>query len=144
MAKTRAERLRKVIEDVGGQHDFGERFLARRVAGRLLEEAVELALAHGLTIAGVHGHIADAIHNECRKEECFPSEFGERFESRPERIGEMADVQCILEYLALCTDVSMPEIGATAETKVLLVEQRAANGEMHVINGLLYKKAARG
>ena len=74
------------------------------VAGRLMEEAVELCLAAGLEPNDIMGHVTDSIFNQCSKisvaedKTCFPSRHGNRYNA--EELGEeMADVQLLLRDL---------------------------------------------
>ena len=41
--------------------------------GKLLEEAVELALEGGMSVRHIEGHIADSIFNQCRKAKLWPT-----------------------------------------------------------------------
>lgn len=72
------------------------------VAGRLLEEVVELSLAAGLATADIYSHVTDALHNQSLKASqnlgrtIFPSQLvGEQVE-----LGEeCADVGLVLKDL---------------------------------------------
>lgn len=72
------------------------------VAGRLLEEATELALAAGLSANDILGHVADALHNQAlkatiaRERTVFPSQLQGDADELAE---ECADVSLVLKDL---------------------------------------------
>lgn len=72
------------------------------VAGRALEEMVELASAAGLTAGEIMGHVIDSLHNQALKatgvagKTVFPSELTG---SRAELAEECADVRIVIKDL---------------------------------------------
>jgi hypothetical protein len=54
------------IDSVAGQTDIPRRTVTT-VAGRFIEEAVELGLAAGLSPTDIMAHVMDSIHNQCVK-----------------------------------------------------------------------------
>lgn len=82
------------------------------VAGRLLEEAVELGLAAGLSTAEIFGHVADALHNQALKasekasKTVFPSKLIADSVELPE---ECADVSLVLKDLCWVAGVKLAE-----------------------------------
>lgn len=79
------------------------------VAGRLLEEVVELGLAAGLSAADVMGHVADALHNQALKassegKTIFPTQLTSERSELPE---ECADVQIVLKDLSYVAGVDL-------------------------------------
>lgn len=73
---------------------------AGAVAGRLIEEMVELCLACNTSSAEILLHVADALANEARKAGCFPSELSiERPLSFDDIETEIADVGLWLKLL---------------------------------------------
>lgn len=80
------------------------------VAGRLIEEVVELGLAAGLRSADILAHVADALHNQALKASAlvgktvFPSECKADRRELPE---ECADVGLVLKDLCYVSDVSL-------------------------------------
>ena len=93
------------IDSKGGSHRTG-----KSVAGRLLEEVVELALACGLSTQEITGHIQDAIYNQCLKASkqsghtVFPTRL---IDNEPDVPGEIADVSIILKDLAHLAGVDL-------------------------------------
>lgn len=81
------------------------------IAGRLVEEVVELALACGVSTQDIMGHINDATFNQCVKagrasgKTIFPSTLTD---TDPDVPGEIADVSIILKDLAHCCQVNIP------------------------------------
>lgn len=119
----------------------GDRLLARS-AGRMMEETVEAALECGLSVAEIWQHVADAIHNECVKRGCYPSELPTRRGEHAEVVGELADMGLIHDYVRHLAGVTQGEVEEAAEAKVLKMERARAAGTLNVINGLLYTKRA--
>ncbi len=82
------------------------------VAGRLLEEAVELGLAAGLNASEVLGHVADALHNQALKasqraaKTVFPSSLVADRSELPE---ECADVSLVLKDLCWVAKVNLSD-----------------------------------
>lgn len=94
----------------------GQRRTPAAVAGRLLEETVELALSAGLSAAEIMGHISDALHNQSLKaskaqsKTVFPSQLSGDKGELPE---ECADVGLVLKDLCHVAGVDLPTEEAT-------------------------------
>jgi len=86
-------------EDIGSFVDSiaGKVRTPSAVAGRLLEEVVELCLAAGMKSGDIYGHVTDALHNQCLKESertgktIFPSQLVAKFASAEDQFKEMAE-----------------------------------------------------
>lgn len=90
------------------------------VAGRLMEEVVELCLAAGLNPDKIMSHVMDSLHNQCVKAQrachepapsvVYPSRMFVRLD-REELAEEMADCSLVMKDLAYLTgiDVSIAE-----------------------------------
>ena len=89
----------------------GQRRTPAAVAGRLVEETVELALSAGLSAGQVMGHVADALHNQSLKatevqaRTVFPSQLGG---DQTELAEECADVSLVLKDLCHVAHVDLP------------------------------------
>jgi NTP pyrophosphatase (non-canonical NTP hydrolase) len=90
------------------------------VAGRLLEEAVELALAAGLSTGEVLSHVADSLHNQALKASAtsgvtvFPSKLA----ADPSELAEeCADVSLILKDLCHVAAIDLAPIEAAKWSK---------------------------
>lgn len=114
--------------------------MVARAAGRFLEEAVELALALGLHPKAAMGHVADAIHNECRKRGCFPSEYPPGAEERSEMVAELADIDILTAYLAELIGASPEEVDRAADAKMAKFRTSLMTGNLKIIDGLIYRK----
>jgi hypothetical protein len=115
--------------------------LYARSAGRFLEEAVELALAFGLTPSGILGHITDAIHNEARKAGVYPSEM--KPQPLPqEQLVELGDVWVCTDYLRHLIGAREEDVLRAADHKIRRMITSAASGEAHIVDGLFYRKTA--
>lgn len=74
----------------------------RKVAGRFLEEAVELAAACGVTPAEMRSHVEDSIHNMCLKQSfmdgrtVFPSQLTTEYNSN-DVVAEAGDTLLLLK-----------------------------------------------
>lgn len=88
------------------------------VAGRTLEECVELCLASGLTTGEIYSHVTDSIHNQYVKlakqqgSIKYPSESIDcvSFEDRQDEIaGEIGDVLCMLHDMAHVSNINIEE-----------------------------------
>lgn len=107
------------IETVGGFIDSvaGQVRTPKAVAGRLLEEVVELALAAGVSALEVQGHVADALHNQALKASAaagrtvFPSQLSADPTEVPE---ESADVSIVLKDFC---HVAKVDLGAAESSK---------------------------
>lgn len=88
----------------------GTRRTPGAVAGRLVEEVVELALSAGLTAGQIMAHTADALHNQALKASracdrtVFPSQL---LEARSALPAECADVSLVLKDLCHVTRVDL-------------------------------------
>jgi hypothetical protein len=85
---------------------------APAVAGRLIEEVVELCLAAGLGPDKIMSHVMDSIHNQVGKagrragRVIYPSQYKE--DATIEELGEeMADCSLVLKDLAYITGVNV-------------------------------------
>jgi hypothetical protein len=78
------------------------------VAGRFLEEAVELCLASGLDPDKIMAHVMDSIHNQCVKARVdkviYPSQFKQTYDHE-EFTGELADCHLLLKDLEYISKV---------------------------------------
>lgn len=89
----------------------GQRRTPAAVAGRLVEETVELALSAGLNAGQVMGHVADALHNqslkatEAQSRTVFPSQLAG---DQTELAEECADVSLVLKDLCHVAHVDLP------------------------------------
>lgn len=85
------------------------------VAGRLLEETVELALASGLNAGAIMGHVADALHNQALKatgaagKTVFPSQL---VQDASELAEECADVSIVLKDLCHVAEIDLAPVEA--------------------------------
>lgn len=84
------------------------------VAGRFMEEAVELCLAAGLGPDQIMSHVMDSIHNQVGKagrragRVIYPSQYKE--DATVEELGEeMADCSLVLKDLAYLTGVDIAQ-----------------------------------
>ena len=118
--------------------------LFARTGGRILEEAVELAIDCGQSAEGVYKHVSDAVFNECRKRSCFPSELHGKRGDRASMIGELADNQLLIEYTRNLAGITQEEIDAAAEAKVAKLRAKLESGELYVVDGLMYTQKAPG
>lgn len=81
------------------------------VAGRLIEETVELAMSAGLSAGHIMAHVADALHNqslkatEARSKTVFPSHL---VGIREELAEECADVSLVLKDLCHVAHIDLP------------------------------------
>ncbi len=116
--------------------------LCARAAGRFLEEAVELGYEFGLTPLQIMGHVMDAIHNETRKAEKYPSEMSNPGH-RSDQLVELADVSILVDYIRHIRGIAPEEVDDAIQGKVGKLSQLAFAGEMKVIDGLMYRKASR-
>lgn len=88
----------------------GTKRTASDVAGRLLEECVELGLATGLTSGQILEHVADALHNQALKASAtsdhtiFPSQLTANASEVAE---ECADVGIILKDLCYVAKIDL-------------------------------------
>ena len=81
------------------------------VAGRLLEETVELALDAGLTAGEIMAHIADALHNQALKASAAAGKtvFPSQVSGKSKGLGqECADVSLVLKDLCHVAKVDLP------------------------------------
>lgn len=98
-----AQQIGAFMKSKGGGHRT-----PRAVAGRLLEEMVELALSCGLSTGDIFSHVTDALYNQSlklsvqTKHTVFPSELTEPYTNAP---SELADVGIHLKDLAYVLNV---------------------------------------
>ena len=84
------------------------------VAGRFLEEVVELSLAAGLVPEEIMSHVMDSIHNQVGKagrragRVIYPSEYAEDA-TQAELAEEVADCSLLLKDLSFIAGVNIPE-----------------------------------
>lgn len=109
-----------------------------RLGGRMIEEAVELALACGSTPADIAIHVLDALHNEARKAGCYPSQIGNDSVTDGERIVELADMDVMLDTIRELSGFSSQKIQRAAERKVRKLERAHAYGELKIVDGIFY------
>lgn len=80
------------------------------VAGRLIEEVVELGLAAGMTSSAILGHVMDALHNQALKASAtqgvtiFPSQLKSEAGESPE---ESADVSLVLKDFCYVSKIDL-------------------------------------
>ena len=85
------------------------------VAGRLLEEMVELALASGLSVGAIMEHVTDSLHNQSLKatskegRTVFPSQL---LADSSELAEECADVSIILKDLCHVAKIDLAPVEA--------------------------------
>ena len=84
------------------------------VAGRFLEEVVELSLAAGLVPEEIMSHVMDSIHNQVGKagrragRVIYPSQYLE-MASKEDIAEEAADCSLLLKDLAFVAKINIPE-----------------------------------
>lgn len=111
------------------------------VAGRLLEEVVELCLAAGLTTEQIYGHATDSIYNQYVKVSkasggiLYPSSYRFQF-NKEELAGEIGDVRVMLEDVAYRAGLSCD---FCYEDRKLAFYQKVKDGRFYANEkGLLY------
>ncbi len=111
-ATTKPEETRITSDQVGTFVDSvaGKARTPAAVAGRLLEEVVELGLAAGLNAGQIMAHVADALHNQALKDSArqgatvFPSQI----RTAPAELSEeCADVGLMLKDLCYVAGVDL-------------------------------------
>jgi NTP pyrophosphatase (non-canonical NTP hydrolase) len=90
------------VDRVAGQVDVPRRTVTT-VAGRFLEEAVELCLAAGLDPTQIMGHVMDSIHNQCAKRGRAAAAEGKYPVVYPSQYGATVDMKELGEELADCS-----------------------------------------
>lgn len=107
------------------------------VAGRLIEETVELALSGGLSAGHIMGHVADALHNqslkatEVQSKTVFPSQL---VGSREELAEECADVSLVLKDLCHVAHIDLPSEEIAKWNRFTKKEFRiGANGTIYAV-----------
>jgi len=98
--------------------DFIDGKIRRRkpydVAGRLIEEVVELGLATGLSPDQIMSHVMDSIHNQVGKagrragRVIYPSQYHENA-TRDELAEEVADCSLLLKDLSFVAGINIPD-----------------------------------
>ena len=111
--------------------------LRRRVPGRLLEEVVELCLESGQSAKDILGHVVDSLYAQCRKGDIYPTSL-EFLPMRTTVVGELADVQLLVQYTAFIHQIDPIEIEEKMAIKVDYLIGRSLRGEAVVYDGLLY------
>lgn len=111
------------------------------VAGRLLEEVVELCLAAGLSTEQIYGHATDSIYNQYVKLSKnsgaiqYPSAYKFQF-SKEDLAGEIGDVRVMLEDVAHRAGLNAD---LCFEDRKLAFFQKVKEGRFYANNkGLLY------
>lgn len=109
-----------------------------RTAERMLEEAVELALACGADPDGIMMAVVDSLHNEALKVGRYPSRLRGAYD--PVVIKEeICDVEIYTDVLAFFAGISNEEIKQTQNDKLMILQHRASTGELTLVKGKLYK-----
>jgi len=117
--------------------------LHARSAGRMLEEAVELALIFGLPPADILKHVMDAIYNEAKKAGVYPSNMkplGDTFD----RLQELADMVLQIEHLCQLAGISHPKLEDHAIGKAVKLREWVEAKQMVMVDGLMYRRSVRG
>lgn len=100
------------VDRVSAQEPNAEYRTPEAVAGRFLEEAVELCLATGMTPVKLMAHVMDAIHNQCSKagrraeRVIYPSYYTQPVDD-VEIAEEMADCRLLLKDLEYITGLDV-------------------------------------
>jgi hypothetical protein len=114
----------------------------RAFALRLLEEAVELALACGASVKDTHVTVEAAVENEQRKDAGREYE-AQRIESDAEIAGEIADVCLLAACTAAVANITDESVAEAARKKVDRLEAAAADGTLHFTpDGRFYRRPA--
>lgn len=132
----------QIISMVGSVNDLSSHYLAERSSGRLLEEVVELCLASRLAPGKLTMHVIDALHNEAKKEKSYPSQILS-LHTDLDRMIELGDVKILLDLLRFLFGFTEEHLDRQVELKLQQLEKRARNGEMILIDGLMYRKESR-
>lgn len=140
---TPGQQLQEIIRRVdSGPSTEPSLRLCSRAAGRFLEEGIELAYEFGLTPQQIMGHVMDAIYNEAKKANKYPSELDNRGH-RSDQVVELADVSILIDYIRHIRGISAEELKDAIDSKVGKLSQLQFAGELKVIDGLMYRKASR-
>jgi hypothetical protein len=137
------------VELVAGKEVQFSNELLRDSGKRFIEEAVELAMATGLSPQEVLVHVTDAIYNETRKEQqlrgklIYPSEMPVRRESASNIMVEISDVRICADYIRHICSIPKDTQAAHMQTKAELVRERAKQGALVMVGNRVYKKQAR-
>lgn len=136
------------MKGVGHQlyQDFGiplpkPRYLAKR----LLEEAAELVLACGGTPGDVLLAAADAIASECQKrDDRYPSEVEPLDVRKGEILGEVADVQMLLDLIRDVANLNPDDVEWALGTKEQTLRKAWDRGQIYVTkNRIFYRRKQR-
>lgn len=109
----------------------GKRRTPAAVAGRLIEETVELALSAGLNGGQIMGHVADALHNqslkatEAQARTVFPSQLAG---DQTELTEECADVSLVLKDLCHVAHINLLPAEMTKWAQFTKKEFRVSDG----------------
>lgn len=113
-----------------------------RTSGRAIEEMVELCLACGLTPEKILGHVMDALYNEGRKFDCFPTDLQVPTvpSAAPGNIKvEIVDVTILVDYVRFLANIKESDIARGVFDKIDLLHYRAKAGELKEHDELIYK-----
>lgn len=110
-----------------------------RVAGRLLEETVELCIASGQTPEQVLGHVLDALANEASKKNLYPTELKPEYDIN-EVAGELVDVNILQSYCHYINGVDPRVVVEVSESKLQMFKALAREGNLILRDGLIYRK----
>lgn len=109
----------------------GKKRTSATVAGRLIEEVVELALEAGLDAGAIMGHVADSLHNQALKATAsagrtvFPSQLA----ADPAGLGEeCADVAIILKDLCHVANIDLAPIESEKWARFIQKKFRVSAG----------------
>lgn len=114
----------------------------RYLAKRLLEEAAELVLACGGTPGDVLLAAADAIASECRKrDDRYPSEVEPLDVRRGEILGEVADVQMLLDLVRDVAGLEPDDVEDQLGAKEQALREAWDRGQIYVTkNRIFYRR----
>lgn len=144
-----------MISDIGRYHHQTVEIVAKgpvelnnellREAGmRFIEEAVELALATGLSAQEVLVHVADAIHNEAHKIKKYPSEMGATLNPHRGNLKvEIIDAIICADYIRFVAGIEIYNIMPAMDEKLELLRLRALSDDYVMVGKRIYKKEAR-
>jgi len=130
------------INRVASMKGADVKHLVRRATMRYLEEVTELALAAGLTTGDIFTSISDALHNEAKKIEKYPSSFTTHGYGKEDMTIEISDNRICLDYIRHLCNISDQVVDSVAHEKLDILRERAERGELDVIDYNIYKKSA--
>lgn len=107
------------------------------VAGRLLEEIVELALDAGLDAGKIMGHVTDSLHNQALKatEAAGRTVFPSQISGNPGELGEeCADASILLKDLCYVANIDLAPIESDKWARFTQKKFRvSANGTIYAV-----------